>query len=325
MNLSFTYAGIVEVNQDPLKLGRLKVRVPHVYGTTATGTGYIGNNDLPWALPAGMPAGGSARSGGFSHLPEKGDKVWVRFLDGEPEKPIWEWGMQSMDDAIGLKLHSYGQGAPIGSPNRTVWTRYSHAIEINEGSVIATTSQGYRIVLTDASEAGANDGNIMITTPLGNSCSFDDMDNTVKMMVVEDLYFNVGSGVLGISDTFSWKTLTGNFDIDSGGGINLTAMDNIELAAVEDVTVDALKNITMTAATNFTLGFTKLKLGLEATEPAVLGNMFSTWIDSLFLWLATHTHTSATPGTPTSPPMQPTIAIQPMTQELLSTSVTIQS
>ena len=99
MLLGFTYAGTVESNLDPLKLGRLKVRVPHVYGTTASGVGYIGVNDLPWALPAGMAAGGSANSGGFSQLPEKGDHVWVRFLDGEPEKPVWEWGMQTMDDA----------------------------------------------------------------------------------------------------------------------------------------------------------------------------------------------------------------------------------
>src|SRR3546814_1473831 len=99
MNLLGTYGGIVEKVNDPEKLGRVKVRVPHVYGATGGGTGFIGTNDIPWALPAGMPAGGSSNSGGFSHLPEPGDHVWVRFLDGQPEKPIREWGMQTITDA----------------------------------------------------------------------------------------------------------------------------------------------------------------------------------------------------------------------------------
>ena len=169
MQLGFTYAGTVESNLDPLKLGRIKARVPHVYGTASSGVGYIGTNDLPWALPAGMPAGGSALSGGFSQLPEMGDKVWVRFLDGEPEKPIWEWGMQSMDDAESVALHTYAVGVPVGKPNRTIWTRYQHAVVMDEGSVIATTSAGYRLVLTDSSEPGANDGNLTLVTPHGNS------------------------------------------------------------------------------------------------------------------------------------------------------------
>jgi hypothetical protein len=41
-----TYCGVVENVKDPEKLGRVKVRVPHVFG-------FIGQNDLPWALPAG--------------------------------------------------------------------------------------------------------------------------------------------------------------------------------------------------------------------------------------------------------------------------------
>jgi hypothetical protein len=324
MSLSFTYAGIVEVNQDPFKLGRLKVRVPHVYGAAATGIGYIGNNELPWALPAGMPAGGSALSGGLSHLPERGDKVWVRFLDGEPEKPIWEWGMQSVDDAKALKLHSYALGTPVGSPNRALWTRYSHAIELNEGSVICTTSQGYRIVLTDASEPGAFDGNIQITTPKGNSCTFDDLDDTVKMLVVEDLYFNVGNAVLGISDSYRWKTMTGDFEIDSGAALTITALDTISVTTASNLSVDILEDAIVKAGTDITVGFAHLSLGLAATQAAVLGGALTLWMESLFLWLATHTHTSATPGTPTSPAQQPTITIQPLPQALLSTTVTIQ-
>lgn len=326
MPFHFTYAGIVESNKDPLKLGRLKVRVPLVFGSNATGSGYIGVNDLPWALPAGMPAGGSALSGGFSQLPEPGDKVWVRFLDGEPEKPIWEWGMQSVDDADHLKLHRYGTGIPVGAPDRTIWTRYSHAIEINEGSLIVTTSQGYRLVVTDASEAGAQDGEIMLTTQKGNLLWLSDVDDTLKISVVEDLYYTVGSGVFGTSDSFGWQTMTQDYAITSGRAFTLTTVDGIEMTTASDLLIDALGNTDFTTTGAFTMGFATLKLGLAAVQPAVLGTLLITFLESLILWLDTHTHTSATPGSPTTPPNVPsTTVLSTQVPTLVSTTVTVQN
>lgn len=336
MNLSYTYAGIVENAHDPLKLGRVKVRVAHVYGSTAT-TGYIGTNDLPWALPAGMPAGGSSRSGGFSHLPANGDKVWVRFLDGEPEKPIWEWGMQSVTDRDTMLLHRYGldQGGivglavdaanlPVGDPNRAVWTRYGHALEINEGSIIITTSKGYRVVCEDSSLIGTNDGNISIRTPLGNMAKFDDLDNTVKLMVIEDLHFNVGSGVFGISDSFSWSTMTDDFTVDSGNRVKFDSEGDFSVNSARAISMGAATTIDLTAVAAMTLSFATLKLGAAAVEPALLGTQFSLMWEALLLYLSTHTHTSATPGTPTSPPIQPTVIIEPLVEDVLSTTVTVQ-
>lgn len=326
MNFGFTYAGIVESNKDPLKLGRVKVRVPHVYGSESTGSGYVGVNDLPWALPAGMPAGGSAQSGGFSQIPSPGDKVWVRFLDGEPEKPIWEWGMQSTDDRDNLKLHRYAIGTPVGSPDRTIWTRYSHAIEINEGSIILTTSQGYRLVATDAADAASQDGNLVLTTLKGNMIQLDDLDDTIKVIVLEDLYFTVGSAVLGTSDSFSWITMSQDFDIKSGRAFNLTTVDGIDMTTAADTTIDSLGNTRFTTTGDFVMGFATLRLGLAAIQPAVLGTLLTTFLDALILWLDTHTHTSATPGSPTSPPIVPSSpTLTPQVTPLLSTTVTVQN
>ena len=325
MLLSFTYAGTVELTHDPLKLGRLKVRVPHVNGTENSGAGYMGVNDLPWALPAGMPAGGSAKSGGFSHLPAVGDKVWVRFLDGEPEKPIWEWGMQSVDDADALPLHSYDIGTPVGDPDRGFWTRYGHAVELNEGSVIATTSLGYRIVLTDGSAPGVYDGNISVTTPNGNSLSFDDLDDTLKVMLLGDAYVNVMEGFTGISDSYTWSTMTGDYVVNSGGALSLTATENVDITSASALSVSAIGDLNLSTEGFMGLEFSQLSIGLGATEPVVLGHRLETWILSLFEWLSLHTHTSGLPGMPTTQPLQPVALIQPSAENLLSTTVTVQS
>ena len=291
MLYGFTYAGIVESNKDPLKLGRIKVRVPHVYGSDSTGSGYIGVNDLPWALPAGMPAGGSSASGGFSQLPEKGDKIWVRFLDGEPEKPIWEWGMQSLDDRDNLPLHRYGTGTPVGDPDRTIWTRYSHAIEINAGSIIATTSQGYRIVWTDASEVGAGDGDITVTTANGNVIKLDDSTDTLTVLINEDIQYNVGSGVTGQSNSYSWETMSQDYSLTVGRQFSLTASQGIDITNATNTSIDSLGNTDFTTSGDFTLGFSTLKLGLAAVQPVVLGTELTTLITALLLWADTHTHT----------------------------------
>ena len=326
MNFGFTYAGIVANNKDPLKLGRLKVRVPHVFGSDSSGSGSIPVNDLPWALPAGLPAGGSGASGGFSQLPDPGDKVWVRFLDGEPEKPIWEWGMQSTDDRDNLQLHTYASGTPVGPPDRTVWTRYSNAIEINEGSIIATTSQGYRIILTDATDVGTSDGNLTITTQLGNMIQLDDLDSTIKITALEDLYFIVFNGVIGSSDNFAWQTSTGFFSINSGGTFDVTTVDGINLTTSADTFVDSLGNTTLTTTGDFLLGFATLQLGLAATEPAVLGAMLSEFLTTLLTLIDTHTHLSAAPSEPTSPPVAPlSLVLTPQMPALLSATVLIQN
>jgi Type VI secretion system/phage-baseplate injector OB domain len=72
------YAATVTNIDDPDKRGRVKVRVPSVFGT--------GTSDLDaWARPC--------FSSGHFFVPDVGNHVWVAFENADPSFPVWigEW------------------------------------------------------------------------------------------------------------------------------------------------------------------------------------------------------------------------------------------
>lgn len=233
MELTGLFVGIVEKNNDPERLGRVKVRVPHVYGATGSQTGAIGIDNLPWALPIGVPAGGSGASGGISWLPDQGDQVVVTFLDGEPEKPVWMWMMQTKDQSEKLPLHLYSNdGGKVGHPKRSALTRYGHLIEFNLGSVILSTLNGYRMVLNDDDD---KTGSISISTALRNSLELDDSTNTATLQVNEDFQMNVGNEILALCDNIRFNALSGGFDVTCGGQISLLAEETALIQSTGDM------------------------------------------------------------------------------------------
>ena len=72
--LKKTYAGVVEDNDDPKRLGRVKVRVFEVYHDIPT-------DDIPWASPW------KDLNGEKFILPDKGKVVTVVFENGSLYKP----------------------------------------------------------------------------------------------------------------------------------------------------------------------------------------------------------------------------------------------
>jgi len=147
-----TYSGVVVDVADPLKLGRVRARVPHVYGPSDGAYGTVPDKDIPWALPAGIPSGKDATSGGMQWLPQIRDRVWVRFLDGEPEKPVYEWAMQDIESQSQYPLNEYETD---GRPKAiTKITRYGHVLELNSTSAILTSANGNSLLLDDGLDGG---------------------------------------------------------------------------------------------------------------------------------------------------------------------------
>lgn len=101
------YGGIVRDNQDPDKLGRLKVWVPSLFL----------EDDAAWAVPA-LPYG-------VFFLPEVGATVWVEFEGGDADLPIW----------TGIRGAPGGWAAEADPPTRRVLkTLAGHLVVFDDGS-----------------------------------------------------------------------------------------------------------------------------------------------------------------------------------------------
>ncbi len=74
------YRAIVEETNDPLDIGRIRIRVPELHNKT------IEVKNLPWASPA-FAVGG--KGCGWWANPIVGDIVWVQFEKNHPYSPVW--------------------------------------------------------------------------------------------------------------------------------------------------------------------------------------------------------------------------------------------
>jgi len=122
------YRGLVVDNQDPKKLGRLRVRVPSVLGKDVV-TG--------WATPC-VPYGGAAGQGSL-FVPDVDAGVWIEFEEGDLEFPIWVgtyWSRPGGESE--LPKPNGADGSPEGSvqdpPTRKIIaTGKGHTLQFEDG------------------------------------------------------------------------------------------------------------------------------------------------------------------------------------------------
>jgi hypothetical protein len=149
LKYSGLYSAVAVSNADPLKVGRVKVRVLVLHGFIGNPAGIVPDADLPWALPRALPAGGTPESGGISWIPVVGDQLWVTFLDGDLDKPVWEWGNQNQTQAAGFHppLHAYtGENAT----RRAALMRFGHWLTVLPVGHDQWTKSNHHFTITDA-------------------------------------------------------------------------------------------------------------------------------------------------------------------------------
>jgi len=143
------YRGEVLSNEDPLKLGRIKVRIfPMLAGITDPAL-------LPWAVPAMPLSSGAGEDFGTFCVPEVGANVWVFLEAGDIYQPVY---FAEATDGV--------KGLPVGIiedyPNTTVMeTKTGIIIKINRKS-------GSEDILVEhpsgSSIQFAKDGTLLMTT-----------------------------------------------------------------------------------------------------------------------------------------------------------------
>lgn len=157
------YRGIVTDNVDSESRGRLKVKVPAIWGEDVE----------HWALPC-MPFGGLTNQGMFM-LPEISAQVWVEFEAGDPEFPIWTgtfWQTQS-DVPEDIKQDN-------GPTTRAIVTPAGHKIILED-------KDGEEFIKLHHKEESnlefASTGNIILTDSSSNTVTLDAENN---QLIVED-------------------------------------------------------------------------------------------------------------------------------------------
>lgn len=176
------HRGFVVDNQDPSKLGRLKLKVPSVLGPDVV-TG--------WALPC-APYGGAVDQG-FLFIPEVDAGVWVEFEEGDLEFPIWVgtfWSQPNGDSELPKPNQPDGSedGSVQDPPTRKIIkTLKGHTIQLEDkddeetvtlieatnGNIVVMNKDG--ITITD----GAN-GNVVEMTSDGVTIT-DKTENSIAM------------------------------------------------------------------------------------------------------------------------------------------------
>jgi len=128
-----TYVGEVFNNIDPEQKGRLLVKVPDV----------LGQDPCIWA-DAVSPVGGSGM--GFYAVPVIGSKVWISFVNGNPEMAIW-----------------------LGCPHETLTDVPSDALlsPPTNPPILVRSTLGNTVKLVDGAELDGKPGGIYLTEATG--------------------------------------------------------------------------------------------------------------------------------------------------------------
>lgn len=129
------YPGTVMNNVDPANRGKILVQVSDIYGPFPT----------TWALPC-FPFAGLMMSG-IVALPPINSSVWVEFIGGDPDHPVWTgcfYDETQMFPALALA------GASPANPNIHFQTTTGTIVTLSDNpaqQVFVTTATGASIII----------------------------------------------------------------------------------------------------------------------------------------------------------------------------------
>jgi len=152
------YRGIVSDVDDPDHMGRIRAKVPFVYGD---------EKDCDWAFPV-VPFAGQGY--GLFLLPEVGDSVWMEFENGDIEHPLWTgcwWRKGDLPDpkepAQRVLTSMSGMQLIFDDDARELSLKHPGGAEITLSDSSITIKIGAKKIEISAASVSVNDGAFVVS------------------------------------------------------------------------------------------------------------------------------------------------------------------
>jgi hypothetical protein len=183
--------GVVVSVDDPLKLCRLRVRVPSIHGADGM-IAFMPDEELPWAYPS-LPAN-------MKQVPKVGDFVWLMFENNRVEMPVYLGVVLGKGGVDLTKPKMLGQG---GTPSITTGT-YEAPYEGNKAGTIFESVNGFSFNYDDGDAPDGSDGVVNIEKEdMKLALTRDYIDISVSGAVMnvtkEKISISTGSGTTEVS------------------------------------------------------------------------------------------------------------------------------
>ena len=263
---------VVERVDDPEERGRIQAHIAHVHPDQRLDE---------WIDPMFATAGDSR---GEFWPPDIGDRIWVLFENGDPDRPIGYIGGWYSDRAPLPSEFAYQKsGDTVSGPVRRGWV----------------TRAGHRLIFDDT--VGSERLSLSWHQP-----SQEDTSRTNRSITSDR--------DSGLTSTLDFKS-NGSIEIVNSAGARVLLDVSGKSIVVEDVNknkvelnaegivLDSPKTVTIKAGTSITLDAPSVLLGGSAGQPVPKGTDLLQQLLQMYQFLVSHFHTSAVAGAPTTPPL----------------------
>ena len=145
VNFNLFYRGIVVSVNDPMHLGRAKIRVPSIHGSNTRNSNYVPDSALPWATPAVWANAGNDM--GEFNPPTPGNRVFITFEAGNSEYPIYFGGIPTK---IGnTKYYKPEVGILMGAAQEVKDDDYIKDMSTGTERVLYKSFKGATVIIDD--------------------------------------------------------------------------------------------------------------------------------------------------------------------------------
>lgn len=270
-SLDKIYVGFVKEVIDPLRMGRLKVWIPELGGTSSDKTfwhtvsyasPFAGATDLFANTPNNQWKDSQRSYGMWFIPPDKENQVLVCFINGDPGKGIWFAclfqermnhmipGIPGNESSTGLPVGEYNKtkkGINLAKPDRPEYLPLSEALKkqgLDQDTIRGSTNSGVR-------RNEAPDKIYGLLTPEGSQLVFDENPaNTfirlrTKTGVQIMLNDSTGEIYMITSQGENWFSMTadGTVEVYASNDITLRTEQNLNLRADLDINIEAGRNM----------------------------------------------------------------------------------